>query len=589
MGIDPIKSVQPVDSEGDSTALERFDAHLAQALSGTALDPQEPLRLAEERLRFSYTLLAKVLAEESKDLKAVLERCLGKAVNSLCILPVPSYIEEHLDSFEACFESLVLVDNGKAAADTTSRRFLRLEELQASKTDFDAYLIPTHSGEIAALFRAAVPEEKVVCFDSFAAELMRSDGEDAAAGIDAFIERVRLAPRPLVVVVGIYLNSYTPTFEALAEQGCDVFVVARSNTLYLHAGHVRSIDGALPFADVLSVDHWGMLHFLSNLDVGVVFMAGAEDSFVAHGFSCRRSASCYAYVAALAKMASVPVILALYDVVKPVTRDLEYERDAMLVYGRMLSAASKLSLGANTVDAGEFAIKKWAPGGECRAFYRYAHCADDLQQPLQEGFHLVVVGGMLGEGENPYWLKRKDLRKILQQGIHLHVYSSSPVAQRFRSSLDEQERDYLHLHASIEDQRQLLHAISQYHAGFLLNDTDAIAAMIRDFQTDFGREIVSRFWESMVSSAAMLFGCAGLPMILNRSSIRIREQFPEEYFLPTEIEELDQLKQRLAGVDWERLRTVTIAERGRFSIEAHAGELNKWIGSLMMSPSASPS
>jgi hypothetical protein len=541
--------------------------------------------MVEERCRFSYVGLSETLASGEVDLAGALARLTGRRIDRLCILPVPSWAENNVERFADACDQLLLCDNKKAGTDLVGVPVISQEELLAAPLDADAYLLATSSTDIAALFSEALPDDRTIPFNRFA-EAMTGGASDHEAGagdrcIDELLERVRAAERPLVVLAGIYLNGYTPTLEALVAEGFDVFVVARTTTAFVHVGRQADLQDLAAFADAQTVGHAGMLRFLAGLDRGVVFVPGAEETFIGCSFDARRAAASYAYVAALARTARVPVVLGLYDIVKPVTAGLQHETDGVLTYGRMFSAATTVSIGANTPDAGAFVSRALGFATPVTSFYRYPHRPRHLREHRPDGPHLVMVGGGLcGESANPFWLAHEDYRRVLAQGIHLHVYASSSTPSRFREDLTPSLARYFHVHPSIVDQQELLAELSTFDAGFIVNDTPKLVEMMAAHRTPFMRELTYVFLQSMASSAAMLFGAAGIPVFLNRTSTGILREFPSEYFLPIEVSELSRLGDIVRETDWAHLHAVTRAERDRFSIEANIASFVELLGNL---------
>lgn len=559
-------------------ALERPDAafadHLEQVLAGTSLAPSEVLAMAEERCRFSYVALSAAVASDAVDLEEILARLAGRKVDRLCILPVPTWAEANVERFASACDEVVLCDNKKAGTELAGVPVISQGQLRTTPLDADAYLIATSAGDIAALFAEVVPSDRTVSFARFAEAVTGGASDHETAGeerrVDKLLLHIRAAERPLVVLAGIYLNGYTPTLEALVAEGFDVFVVARTTTAFVHLGHQTDLHELAGFTETHTVSHAGMLRLLAGIDRGVVFIPGAEETFIGCSFDARRAAAAYAYVAALAHTAHVPVVVGLYDVVKPVTKTLEYEEDGILTYGHMFRAATAVTLGANTADAGALVSRALSVATPVTSFYRYPHRPQHSRERRAEGIHLVMVGGGLcGESANPFWLSHEDYRRVLAQGIHLHVYSSASTPQRFRDALPPDSAPFFHVHPSIADQQELLAELSAYHAGFIVNDTTTLIDMMAAQRTRFMRELTHVFLQSMASSAAMLFGAAGIPIFLNRTCAGILHEFPREYFLPIELSELPHLGDLGREIDWDHRHAVTRANRDRFTIEAN--------------------
>ncbi len=555
--------------------VERFKAALADVLKGTSLQASEVFELAEERCQHSYVELTEALERKSTELERILTSCANRQVTSLCLLPVPSYIGKCAEHFRAAFGEVILCDNKKAGQTIAGLTVLSQSELDSLERDADAYLNTTPSREVSALFADSIPSGRSISFDDFASELMKSGGRSSMENeLPRLVERIGAAKHPLVVFCGIYLNTYTPTLAALAERGYSIFVIARSATAWIHAGHLAKIGETLEFAEVQTVDAEGMLWLAHHIDRGAIFLPGAEESFIGCSFDCRRAAAANAYVAALERLAHVPVLLGLYDIIKPVVKQLDYQRDSIQTYTAMLTEASAVTIGANTPAAGEQVVNALALQTPVSSFYRYGVFTKDIREKHADGIHLAIVGGALvSESENPFLPDHSHFRVLLDQGIHLHVYSSAAEPLKFQDGLSVHQASHFHIHASITDPHALTSELSQYHAGMILNDTATLVDMTATFTERFLRELAYHFMTTMTPSASMLYGCAGIPIVINRTSSSLQTEFPSEYFIPTELSEFGTLGSRLRSMDWERIHRVTEAERAQFSIQANVEKL----------------
>ena len=569
-------------SANKASATERFEALLGEALEGTALAVEEVLELAEERCAFSYIELAEALHADEVRLEEVLESCLGRKVESVCLLPAPNYIEESVDLFRNAFAEVSLCDNKKTGRVLSGLAVLSQDQLDEQSFEYDAYLNTTSSSEVEALFAGSIPAGRGIDFASFATEVMRSAGlRSTETRPESVLERIRRAERPLVVLAGIYLGTYTPTLAALAEEGFQVFVIARSETAWLHAGHLCRLGETLAFADVQSVDYEGLIWLLDQLDHGTLFMPGAEESFIGCAFDCRRAAAANAFVAALLSLSRIPTLLGMYDVVKPVMKRLEFEADSIHTYRAMFSAADAVTIGANTREAGEQAVQALGLSTPVSSFYRYGVFVEHLQPKNTDGIHIAIVGGaLISDSDNPFLPDDDHFRALLDQGLHLHVYSSAATPVRFQNTLNPEQSAHFHIHGSISDPQLLTKELSQYQAGMILNDTAALIDMVAGFESRFLRELAYHFLTTMVPSASMLFGCAGLPIILNRTTSKLLLEFGEQHFIPTELSELPALGERLRGLDWKEIHRVTKSERREFSIRTNLPKLVEVIETL---------
>jgi len=569
-------------SNDTANATERFEAILGEVLEGTALEVGEVLELAEERCAFSHIELSEALYSDGLRLEEILKTCLGRKVESLCLLPVPNYIEECVELFRSAFSVVGLCDNKKAGRELSCLSVHSQHQLDEQPFEYDAYLNTTSSVEVEALFADSIPAGRGIDFAAFATEVMRAAGlRSRETSAEAVLEKIRRAERPLVVLAGIYLGTYTPTLAALADEGFQVFVIARSETAWLHAGHLCRLGETLEFAEVHSVDYEGLISLLDQLDHGALFLPGAEESFIGCAFDCRRAAAANAYVAALLEMAHVPALLGMYDVVKPVVKRLEFQADSVRTCREMWSAADAVTIGANTREAGEQVVHALELRTPVSSFYRYGVFVEELQPKRTDGIHIAIVGGaLISDSENPFLPDQDHFRSLLDQDLHLHVYSSTATPVRFQSTLDSEQSARFHIHESISDPQRLTHELSQYTAGMILNDTAALIDMVAAFENRFLRELSYHFMTTMVPSASMLFGCAGLPIIINRTSSKLLLEFPEQYFIPTELSELASLGTRLRGLDWAKIYRITESERRRFSIRGNLRKLVEVIQAL---------
>ncbi|MFT5285784.1 MAG: hypothetical protein ACI8TQ_001952 [Planctomycetota bacterium] len=577
-----METTQPVQRKAAHSNRTRFLALLDELLTRTSLSTTDVVELAEERCQHSYVELSEVLASAEVDLRELLSNCLDKSIDSICLLPVASYIQEHVARFNGAFDEVVLCDNKKAGREIAGRTVLSQTQLDHSGLTYDAYVNTTSSREVEALFERSIPDGCGVSFNQFATALVRETGSlSSEQGIEQLVARIANAARPLVILSGIYLNTYTPTLRALAKEGYDIFVVARSSTAWIHAGHLAKIDSTLDFADVVTVDLDGMLLLLDRLDHGSIFIPGAEESFIGCAFDCSRAAASAAYVAAIEQFSKVPVLLGLYDIIKPVTKSLHSESDLMVTFKAMLENASAISIGANSIEAGIQAVSAFGVTTPVESFYRYGVYVEGLEERLGDGIHIAMVGGALvSDSDNPFLPGFSFFKELLDQELHLHVFSSALAPRRFESTLTSSQRTFFHVHDSIQNPYELTRELSRYHAGMIINDTVELSRMIAGYKQRVLGELAYHFLTTMTPSAAMLFGCAGLPIILNRTMSSLLRQFPAEHFIPTELSEFARLGDRLRRIDWDHCHEVTRDDRRLFSIDTNIDRFVQTIDDL---------
>lgn len=558
--------------------VEEFAGTLADVLEGTARNAEEILYEISKESDIPSSVVSHLLASESPDLRSLFEDILRSKLDSLAILPVSGYVLEHLEAFRNAFPRLALCDNLKQGQRVLGLEIVDQATLHQSRREVDAYFLASGESSVRKALMPSVDPSRTVCYHEFARRLAHG-GSRMVIRPEHLLERIHGADNPLVVLVGLYYpNVYTPMLETLEARGYDLFLLCRQ-TLSAHAGFTSTVDRVAPFAEKYLLDFHEMLHVIRYLDRGMLWLI-AETLFDC-SWDGSRSLTAYAYPAALMRMCRRPCILNLYDVIRPLRLNTTQEMDVVLSYKRMLSAASGVVLNSNTSDTADFLARALELKTPITSFFRYNQTAHTLLPKRKDGYHIAMVGIFLGEHEDPARVNMQEyIRLILRQELHLHYYSDHSAVRSFFDGLAPRERRFFHIHASILDQQELMREISQYHAGWMVHRTQAFVDLMSSLQNDFLKDLIYLFHQTTIPTCALLFGCAGLPMFVNRSLQGLPRSFPPAYYLQVELSEIAQLRSIMEQVDWPEIWKQTMGQRHLFSIDNNIGSMLSFLSKV---------
>ena len=321
--------------------LDQLHRRLAELLDQPPIDAAAAMRRVESfYLGWEFAEYLDVL-----DPRAIFTNLLGRPVETICIYPVSSFVPEIIGYFQAAFSRVVLCDNGKQGQ-VGGIPIRTRAELEPELEEIDAWFLVTRDEGLQDRLAADLPADRVLRIqdlyqlDGF---LAYSPGPDKRARVSELITRIHAAPKPLVMINGVYFNNYSPTLKALESQGYDIFVIARAPIIF-YAAPDSPLD-QIPFAETHRLDMVSILLLLTGLERGLLLFNNT--TFLVPGFDAAKALCSMAYPAALMGLARVPSLLFLYDMVVPFTRGLEHEAAYLKVFTSMLAAAAGIVLNSN--------------------------------------------------------------------------------------------------------------------------------------------------------------------------------------------------------------------------------------------------
>ena len=534
-----------------------FEDVLEQTLAETSLNAPEMMAVAESF--FAGHELADLIC--GLDLKAHFETRLGHEVSRVCLLPCSSFTPQIEPAFSAAFDEVVIADNFKDG-EVNGRRIVKPGEV--CHDEVDAFLILTRDLELQKELALTLPSEKVIAVQEVISHEARRGSvltDSDSQAVTEILDAIAASQRPVVVINGIYFNNYTPTYQALEAQGYDVFMIARHPNVSYAAPDSRFDD--LPFKHRYGLSMAAIVTLTKRLDRGVILLNNI--SFCLPRFDAVPIIAGMAYASAVMDMARVPVLLYLYDMVMPFKRNRHLEGDFLKMYRAMLQRASGLILNSNTEGAVTFFKRALGFDKPIISFLRYNVGVDELAQTrsMSDGFHLSVVGGCDDGTRNmlPYF------KSMISQGIHIHNYVNVPFSDAWYAELPEEEKVFFHRHPSIMDQESLIKEISQFHAGWIADDTHAWADIIAGVKEPLLKDLLILFRLTTVASSLLCLASAGLPVFLNRTVVEIAQAYPDSFFAPLEYSETAGLGKWLSEQDWESRLEETRKQRALFSVD----------------------
>lgn len=244
-----------------------------------------------------------------------------------------------------------------------------------------------------------------------------------------------------------------------------------------------------------------------------------------------------AFATALLKVNRGISIINLYDAVPTFIKNTQYREHFLTIYTRMIQSSDKVIFNSNTSECIDGIFRTLDVQKAALSFFRYNAHVDMLLPKREDGLHLVIIGGMA----DPLRDTRYMLKTLLHQKIHIHNYVMNSATQELIDSLNEQEKPYYHQHDTITDQSKLICEISQYHAGWIMDNGFAVLDMIANIKEPKIKNLFLLFRLTTVSSSLLAIACAGLPMFVNRMVQGIYKEFPHEFFIPIEEAEISDL------------------------------------------------
>ena len=498
----------------------------------------------------------------------VIEEAAGRVIRKIGLAPATKIVLENLDWFQDHFDEVYVGDNFKAGETHFGQKVMPMDALLERSGELDAFLLTTNTPEVEELYRKMLPMDKTITISDLSLPIyQRHFRQSGLARATRILEEIEAADKPLVVVGARLLATAEPTFRALETAGYDVFVISLFDKM---ANRLRAThDETCAVARNALVSTHEMLHILTSLKKGFFWIY--YDFFCISSWDASRSLITYGYTAALAKMAACPVVLGMYDVIKPVCLNMDRSPEAFALYKTMFDVVDGVILTSNSDHVAAYLRNTLVKDMPVFSFYRYSFPPKEPLKRLSDEDgerHVVGVTCFLGEVHEPNRLETgHSIRSILGQKIHFHYYSDHPVVHAFGESLPEEEQPYFHIEKAIWDQQELIHEMSRYDCGWGVGDEITVfARLICDVPDLHIRELFSLFIPNSVPTSSMAYGSAGLPVVISRMVKVMDEVFPKDCCIPLDMGEVDNLSNIFAALDWTTIHQTMRDERHRFDV-----------------------
>lgn len=500
----------------------------------------------------------------------------GKIRQKVAIFPCSSFIEIIIRALEG--HDITLCDTFKAGKNIQGYTIKSTDII--NQEPFDLVLIISYREQVRdALMEKAENTDNIFWLydvvkkhvekDSDVFDVLKQKNEDFSK-VDQILAEIEAQSNPVVFLNGILFNNFEPTFNALKEGGFEPCIISRNN--YLAYAKPDSTIEDFGVKKTFQLDLMEIVYLCLNLKKAKVIIN--DISFFLPCFDAKKAIINFAFVAALLKLIRVPTFLILYDVIHSVMKNHQDTEEYFTVYKRALSLADGIICNSNTREVQSSIRYGLGIQKPMLSFYRYNQFVPHLKPRINDGeFHLVIIGGM----DDKLRDSRMMLKKILNQKVHVHNYVCNAAIDEFIHELNEGEMAYFHRHESIVSQSELIYEISQYHAGWIMDNGFEVLNMINSATNKDFKEMLMMFRLTTISSSLLAVASAGLPMFLNKMVVHVTYQFPQEFFIPLEEPEVANFLQLISDIDWDRRYEVTEAKRELFSIDRNINELITWM------------
>jgi len=270
----------------------------------------------------------------------------------------------------------------------------------------------------------------------------------------------------------------------------------------------------------------------------------------------------YLTVSAINSVEDTPVI---HDTHDPITlRKTGYyegdDEEKILEYSRQEKTANERSDGRIYVTEGvrDYIQQRYkVDPGRSLVFHNYvseAMLPRQLTRKLSEEdgqTHIVYIGTITSRIEGHHYDLREIFREIAQRGLHIHIYAARE--DDAYETLAEED-SFIHYHGHL-DQELLLPEIAKYDFGW------------SGFNTAKNREHL----DVVLPHKAIEYIACGLPVLtLPHKTLK---RFVEEHQVGLAFDDLDEMKEKLKGGGYLRIRENVLKSRFKFTIESTIGEL----------------
>ncbi|HEY0714943.1 MAG TPA: hypothetical protein VGF45_19845 [Polyangia bacterium] len=391
--------------------------------------------------------------------------------------------------------------------------------------------------------------------------------------VDAVLTAIRAETKPILFVNNVHRFQYGPLLSALEKAGHTVFSICRGYQEGEPTNLLATATG--PEQRRVYLNAFELADLAARADHGV-WITNSE-GFIHSHFEGGRALANEAYLAGLMRVMRQPVLLLLYDMVNQFSHELEYEAAYDHVHAVMLKSASRVVLNSNTRMACDFVARAYHLAHPVTSFLRYNELAERFVPPQGRArgeFHVCMAGAFLGDEWQRDRMRHMSpaVRDLLNAGLFVHYYGDPANAAAFAARLPAEQRPRFIRHEVIRDQAALVREISGYDAGWMVHQTQEAAAIMHAMQRPRMKDAIYVFHLSTVPSSILLFGCAGLPIFINRSMQGIVEDLADDSVVPVELSELPSIGTWLPTLDWEGLRARAQKNAARFSMQAHAND-----------------
>lgn len=509
----------------------------------------------------------------NKNFKKILENKINSNIETLAIYPCAKYIDVIIPEVKQKFKKIFLFDDYRKG-EIDGIKIEHSNNIKNHKEEIDAFFVSTRVKELKDILMPKLIPHKTVWINDIVTDLLKEVNSIKKGEINEILDKIYKSNNPLIFIGGKFYNNYTPMLKLLEKNGYDVFIIARipevSHTFPNPAFH------QLPFENKYVLDPHQFVFFVDNLNKGTVFIH--TEGFLNPQFEGFRTLCSYLYLLIFLRKINIPKILFLYDLIKPFNRNFKFEKEFLKIYKECLKNSSKIILNSNTCEAVNFLKNSLKLEKDLMSFYRYNFKIKKKQKKIDDGsFHIVMVGGFLDDVGDEMRTISEYVKIILSQKIHVHYYANQIGGIKFKQSLSPEQQHFFHVEKTIMDQQDLLYEISKYHAGWMVHNTQKISDMIFKASDQFLKDILFIFLITTVPSAILLFGCAGLPMFINRSMTGILSEFPEDFFIPIELSEIQNLSGIIKANNWEEKYKILNRKKKFFTIEKNITNLQLFL------------
>lgn len=550
------------------TLLARYDQALASVmrLAAARLGPgpadeaayvarmcEEVKKVASAKVEPAYAISYRLFRHFGDD--RIIETVAGRPVRRIGLAPATKAVLENLDWFQKRFDEVVVGDNFKVGQSHFGQTVLSLDALLAKADEIDFFLLTTNTAEIEADYLSILPMEKTLSISQLSPPMHEHHfARYGRARAQRILAEIEAAENPIVVLGNKLLATAEPTFVALELAGYDVFVVSLYDKMenQERSGH----DGSCAVMRNALVSPLEQLYILTHLQKGLFWIY--YDFFCNVGWDAVRSMATYASAATIMALASRPVVMGMYDIIKPICLNMDRSHEAFALYKTMMDHADAVALTSKSDHIAEYLRNTLVKDRPVISFYRYSFPPSEPLPRLSERDgerHLVGVTSFLGEVYEPNRIEtRNSIRSILRQKIHFHYYSDHQAVKDFYSSLPPEEQVYFHRETAIWDQAELVREMSRYDGGWLVGDEATIfARLISSVEDRHIRELFTLFVPNGVPTSSMTYGAAGLAVFISRQIKVMDEVYPRGCCIPLDMGEVDNLARIFQRLDWQKM------------------------------------